>query len=200
MLGFKKKYPVERNAVKCKRHLRVTCHLWVHNLSKNTERWIGFYFCFEKCHFSSNRASLFIYTVHDSLRVLGRSPGVQVSLVPRSWHFFWGFVCPWMATEPTQSSIWNSINVFWQTCLLFHPWILSKVGTDAPSSGLDREHPLLWLQFDLRLCPLLLKSIPELGPTAPFYFCQFILERKIMCRRFLCKKKKNPLRRQSDFL
>ena len=176
----------------------MTCNLWVHNLSKNTERLMWFYFSLEKCHFSLNRANLF--TVNDCPLILGRFLGLEVSPVQRSWHSFWGFLCMWMATEPPQSSVWNSINAFWQTCLLFHPRILSEVGMDAPSSRLDREHPMLLLRFDLRLCPLLQQRIPELEPTVPFYFYHFILERKIMCRTFLCRRRKNPLKKQNDFL
>lgn len=74
-----------------------------------------------------------VYTVNDSPHILVRFLGLDVSPVRRSWHSLWGFLCLWMATEPRQPSICNSIHAYWQTCPLFHPWIPSKVEVDTPS-------------------------------------------------------------------
>lgn len=140
-------------------------------MSKNTERLVWFYFSYEKCRFPPNTPSLFTqswFSAYSDVRFLG----LDVSPVQSSWHFFWGFLYMGMATEPKQFAICNSIHAFWQACSLFHPWILQRFGRTRPSSRLDRDHPLLLLHFDLRLCPLLQKIIPELKSTMPFYLYQ----------------------------
>lgn len=119
-----------------------------------------------------------IYTVNDSPHILVRFLGLDGGPVWRSWHSLWGLLCMWMATEPRQSSVCNSIHAYYKHVPCFILEFLQRLRWTLPHSRLDPEHHMLLLQFDLRLCPLLQKIIPELESMVPFYFYQFILERE----------------------
>lgn len=142
-----------------------------------------------------------IYTVNDSPRILVRFLGLDVSPVWRSWRPLWGFLCMWMATEPRQSSICNSIHAYWQTCPLFHPWIPSKVEVDTPSfkirSGTPHALASVWPQT----LSFASENNSRIGIHGSFLFLSFhSWEREIMWRRFSFKRRKKSFAKAEGFV
>lgn len=141
-----------------------------------------------------------VYTVNDSLHILVRFLGLDVSPVRRSWHSSGAFcACGWLLSLGNLLFVIPFMHIDKHVpCFILE--FLQRLRWTRPPSRLDPEHLILLLQFDLRLCPLLQKIIPELQSTVPFCFYQFILETEIMWRWFLCKRRKKSFAEAEGFV